>query len=93
MSRVSNYIAMIGAIVIIILLVILLVVLWSDVHHVDKIGNLSQMQKNSSINNNIDEMQLGQISGLRFVTIDLVTSVESIGQNYTNKGEFCLFIQ
>lgn len=89
MSRISNRIATIGATVAIILLVILLIILWSDVRNVDKIENLSRMRKNSSINDNIDETQQKQISGSRVATTDLVTSIESIEQNYTNEGKFC----
>ncbi|XP_067203568.1 A disintegrin and metalloproteinase with thrombospondin motifs 9 isoform X2 [Linepithema humile] len=85
MSRISNRIATIGATVAIILLVILLIVLWSDVRNVDKIENLSQMRKNLSINNNIDETQQRQISGSRVATTDLIMSIESIEQNYTNE--------
>jgi len=91
MSRISNRVATIGAVLVIVLLVILLVILWSDVRNVDKIENLGRIRKNSTIEPVVNETRKQQVSGLHIATTDLVTTFESIEQNFTNEGK-SLFI-
>ncbi|EGI71123.1 hypothetical protein G5I_00049 [Acromyrmex echinatior] len=87
MSRISNRVATIGAVLVIVLLVILLVILWSDVRNVDKIENLGRIRKNSTpIDSVVNETRKQQVGGLHIATTDLVTTFESIEQNLTNEG-------
>ncbi|KAG5308607.1 ATS20 metalloproteinase, partial [Pseudoatta argentina] len=85
MSRISNRVATIGAVLVIVLLVILLVILWSDVRNVDKIENLGRIRKNSTIDPVVNETRKQQVGGLHIATTDLVTTFESIEQNLTNE--------
>ena len=91
MSRISNRVATIGAVLVIVLLVILLVILWSDVRNVDKIENLGRIRKNSTIEPVVNETRKQQVGGLHIATTDLVTTFESIEQNLMNEGK-SLFI-
>ncbi|XP_018310553.1 A disintegrin and metalloproteinase with thrombospondin motifs gon-1 isoform X1 [Mycetomoellerius zeteki] len=84
MSRISNRVATIGAVLVIVLLVILLVILWSDVRNVDKIESLGRIRKNLTVDPVVNETRK-QVGGLHIATTDLVTTFESIEQNLTNE--------
>lgn len=93
MSRISNRIATISAVLGIILLVILLVILWSNVRNVDRIGDVGRTRNNSTVERIVDKARERLIDS----AIDrITTTLDSIEQNFTNKGEsyfyFRLFI-